>query len=85
MPFFLFDPEYYKIKEATGLSQAQEMTAYLGGSMFQTVMDNPVTVRYPSCPVPAVAARPHSHCFPCDLRRRTASWCSSTPRTSTAK
>eukprot|EP00035_Acanthoeca_spectabilis_P020006 m.430696 g.430696 ORF g.430696 m.430696 type:complete len:311 (-) comp17203_c0_seq1:236-1168(-) len=43
MPFFLFDPEYYKIKEATGLSQAQEMTAYLGGSMFQTVMDNPVT------------------------------------------
>jgi len=43
MPFFLFDPDYYKIKEATGLSQAQEMTAYLGGSLFQTVMDNPVT------------------------------------------
>lgn len=27
----------------TGLSQFQTMTAYLGGSAFQTVMDNPVT------------------------------------------
>jgi len=44
MPFFLFDPDYYKIKKATGMSQAQEMSAYLGGSLFQTIMDNPVTV-----------------------------------------
>lgn len=48
MPFFLFDPDYYKIKKATGMSQAQEMSAYLGGSLFQTVMDNPVTASFPT-------------------------------------
>jgi hypothetical protein len=32
--------EVFAVK-ATGLSQAQAITAYLGGSAFQTVMDNP--------------------------------------------
>jgi len=36
----LFD-EYFKIKN--GISQFQLMTAYLGGSAFQTVVDNPIT------------------------------------------
>lgn len=34
--------EYFKVKKG-GLSQFQTMTAYLGGSAFQTIMDNPVT------------------------------------------
>jgi len=34
--------DFFVIKP-TGLSQAQALTAYLGGSLFQTVMDNPVT------------------------------------------
>jgi hypothetical protein len=33
---------YFKVKKG-GLSQAEVMTAYLGGSAFQTVIDNPVT------------------------------------------
>eukprot|EP00540_Astrosyne_radiata_P021102 CAMPEP_0116835760 /NCGR_PEP_ID=MMETSP0418-20121206/7721_1 /TAXON_ID=1158023 /ORGANISM="Astrosyne radiata, Strain 13vi08-1A" /LENGTH=320 /DNA_ID=CAMNT_0004465457 /DNA_START=191 /DNA_END=1153 /DNA_ORIENTATION=+ len=34
--------DYFKVKKS-GLSQFQAMTAYLGGSCFQTIMDNPVT------------------------------------------
>jgi hypothetical protein len=34
--------DFFVVKE-TGLSQCQAVTAYLGGSFFQTVMDNPVT------------------------------------------
>lgn len=34
--------EYFQVKK-NGLSQFQTMTAYLGGSAFQTVVDNPVT------------------------------------------
>ena len=33
---------YFEVKQ-NGLSQAQTMTAYLGGSAFQTVLDNPIT------------------------------------------
>jgi hypothetical protein len=36
-------PEDYFVVQKSGLSQFQAMTAYLGGSCFQTVMDNPVT------------------------------------------
>jgi hypothetical protein len=36
-------PDDFFVVKASGLSQAQAMTAYLGGSCFQTVMDNPVT------------------------------------------
>jgi hypothetical protein len=39
---FLFDPSYYEVKK-NGLSPFQNMVAYLGGSAFQTVGDNPVT------------------------------------------
>jgi len=38
----LFDSDYFVIKK-NGLSQFQTMTAYMGGSAFQTVVDNPVT------------------------------------------
>jgi len=38
----LFSDEYFVVKKS-GLSQFQAMTAYLGGSAFQTIMDNPVT------------------------------------------
>lgn len=31
------------VVKKSGLSQAQAMTAYLGGSAFQTIMDNPIT------------------------------------------
>ena len=34
--------EVFVVKKG-GLSQAQAMTAYLGGSMFQTICDNPIT------------------------------------------
>lgn len=34
--------DYFVVKKS-GLSQFQAMTAYLGGSAFQTIMDNPVT------------------------------------------
>lgn len=36
-------PKEYFVVQKTGLSQFQAMSAYLGGSAFQTVMDNPVT------------------------------------------
>jgi hypothetical protein len=36
------DESYFKVGKG-GLSQFQTMTAYLGGSAFQTVVDNPVT------------------------------------------
>jgi len=39
---FLFDDAYYKVGKS-GLSPAQNMCAYLGGSAIQTVGDNPVT------------------------------------------
>lgn len=35
-------PDFFEVK-STGLSQAQAISAYLGGSAFQTIMDNPVT------------------------------------------
>lgn len=38
----LFTDEYFVVKK-NGLSQFQTMTAYMGGSAFQTVVDNPVT------------------------------------------
>mmetsp|Transcript_16281 Transcript_16281/g.18250 ORF Transcript_16281/g.18250 Transcript_16281/m.18250 type:complete len:313 (-) Transcript_16281:350-1288(-) len=38
----LFDKDYFVVGPR-GLSQFQTMSAYLGGSCFQTVMDNPVT------------------------------------------
>eukprot|EP00040_Diaphanoeca_grandis_P022226 m.118944 g.118944 ORF g.118944 m.118944 type:complete len:379 (-) comp28711_c1_seq3:706-1842(-) len=40
---FLFGEDYFRVQSKQGLSQAQTMAAYLGGSAFQTVMDNPVT------------------------------------------
>jgi len=39
---FLFSAEYYEVKK-NGISPAQNMAAYLGGSAIQTVGDNPVT------------------------------------------
>lgn len=36
-------PDDYFVVKKSGLSQFQAMSAYLGGSCFQTVMDNPVT------------------------------------------
>lgn len=41
-PVPFISDEYFAIKK-NGISQAQAMTAYLGGSAFQTIMDNPVT------------------------------------------
>jgi len=38
----IFAPDYFKVQKG-GLSQFQTMTAYLGGSAFQTIADNPVT------------------------------------------
>lgn len=38
----LFSPEYFVIRKS-GISPFQTMVAYLGGSAFQTVCDNPVT------------------------------------------
>jgi hypothetical protein len=35
--------DYFTVSPKNGLSQFQTMTAYLGGSAFQTVLDNPVT------------------------------------------
>jgi hypothetical protein len=40
---YLFIPDEYFVVKKSGLSQFQAMSAYLGGSAFQTVMDNPVT------------------------------------------
>jgi len=39
---FLFSKEYYEVRK-NGISPAQNMAAYLGGSAIQTVGDNPVT------------------------------------------
>mmetsp|Transcript_42946 Transcript_42946/g.124183 ORF Transcript_42946/g.124183 Transcript_42946/m.124183 type:complete len:320 (-) Transcript_42946:56-1015(-) len=36
-------PDDYFVVKKSGLSQFQAMSAYLGGSAFQTIMDNPVT------------------------------------------
>merc|ERR1740138_1375971 len=38
----MFSSEYFTVQKS-GLSQFQAMSAYLGGSAFQTIMDNPVT------------------------------------------
>lgn len=38
-----FLPDDFFVVKKSGLSQAQALSAYLGGSAFQTVMDNPVT------------------------------------------
>jgi hypothetical protein len=38
----IFGNDYFKVKKK-GLSQFETMVAYLGGSAFQTVVDNPVT------------------------------------------
>ena len=35
-------PDDFFVVQKSGLSQAQALTAYLGGSAFQTIMDNPV-------------------------------------------
>jgi hypothetical protein len=43
IPTFGLVPDDYFVVKKSGLSQFQAMSAYLGGSMFQTVMDNPVT------------------------------------------
>eukprot|EP00545_Synedropsis_sp_CCMP1620_P014029 CAMPEP_0119005032 /NCGR_PEP_ID=MMETSP1176-20130426/1490_1 /TAXON_ID=265551 /ORGANISM="Synedropsis recta cf, Strain CCMP1620" /LENGTH=320 /DNA_ID=CAMNT_0006956797 /DNA_START=46 /DNA_END=1008 /DNA_ORIENTATION=- len=37
-----FGGEYFVVQKS-GLSQAQAISAYLGGSCFQTIMDNPIT------------------------------------------
>lgn len=36
-------PDDFFVVKKSGLSQAQALTAYLGGSAFQTIMDNPIT------------------------------------------
>ena len=38
----LLDPSYFKVKK-NGITPFETMVAYLGGSAFQTVVDNPVT------------------------------------------
>jgi hypothetical protein len=38
-----FDPKCNTIREVTELTQAQEMTVFLGRSLFQPRMDNPAT------------------------------------------
>lgn len=38
----MFSSDYFVVQKS-GLSQFQAMSAYLGGSAFQTIMDNPVT------------------------------------------
>ena len=42
-PSIPFIPDSFFVVKKSGLSQAQALSAYLGGSAFQTVMDNPVT------------------------------------------
>jgi hypothetical protein len=42
MTFPGISDDFFVVKKG-GLSQAQAMTAYLGGSMFQTICDNPIT------------------------------------------
>jgi hypothetical protein len=43
MPTIPFVSDDYFVVKSHGLSQFQTMTAYLGGSAFQTIMDNPIT------------------------------------------
>ena len=38
----ILDPSYFKVKK-NGITPFETMVAYLGGSAFQTVVDNPVT------------------------------------------
>ena len=38
-----FIPDDFFVVKKSGLSQSQALSAYLGGSCFQTIMDNPVT------------------------------------------
>ena len=38
----MFNKKYFKVDDK-GISQFQLMIAYLGGSAFQTVVDNPIT------------------------------------------
>jgi hypothetical protein len=38
-----FVPDDFFVVKSSGLSQFQALSAYLGGSCFQTIMDNPVT------------------------------------------
>ena len=40
----MFSKEYFEVDNNIGISAFQIMVAYLGGSAFQTVIDNPVTV-----------------------------------------
>ena len=40
---FFGRPYFTKIHKKNGLTQAETMAAYLGGSTFQTIVDNPVT------------------------------------------
>ena len=42
MPISVFSPDYYVVGKS-GISEAQAMAAYLGGSAFQTLADNPIT------------------------------------------
>ena len=39
----MFNSNYYRINEKSGISPFQNTVAYLGGSMIQTIADNPVT------------------------------------------
>jgi len=42
MPVSIFSGDYFKVGK-TGISEFQTMVAYLGGSAFQTIADNPIT------------------------------------------
>lgn len=42
MPVSFLSDDYFKVGK-TGISQFQTMVAYLGGSAFQTIADNPIT------------------------------------------
>lgn len=42
MPSLIINPEYFKVNK-NGISPFETMIAYLGGSAFQTIVDNPVT------------------------------------------
>lgn len=39
----MFSGEYFQVNKKNGISPCQTMVAYLGGSCFQTIIDNPVT------------------------------------------
>jgi len=47
-------PDDFFVVKKSGLSQAQALTAYLGGSAFQTIMDNPITAYRYGVFLPAV-------------------------------